>query len=253
MDIRRNRMSEKEEKTVIITQGGEFTWKENLWAAGTLTLIIVGIVLYGLIEFELPKDRKEIAGKTEKLINDFNSTLDKKIKIGIVNDKKDLEVLRNSLQRKHGIENYPLEYLLEDYLRHLVDPPPISKVNKKVITPEKEKKIYDQIREMLLEEQKEKPFASIPEEERRILVALKSAIDGNNKQNSNFFIKELASVISTRHYDFLRMERVSRWSVPLAIFGIIATISLGILGILASIRKRGRKSRSESAEPVPEE
>jgi len=241
----------------------KYGWKGKKYLIFQMTIVIIvgSLTVYFffnplfLKNFSTLLLSKNKENKIEKMITDFNETLDKKNKTGIV-DRQDIEVLKNSLQRKHDIENYPLEYLLEDYLRHLIDPP--RKATNKDSTSkemEKENKIYDKIKEMLLEEQKEKPFASTPEEERRILIALKSAIDSNDRNNSNFFINELASVISTRHFDFLRLESANRWSIPLAIAGVFSTIILGIMGIAISIKygKLGREFKRHIAELLPKE
>ncbi len=208
-----------------------------------VTFAVFGMYLVdksGIIEPDKSHGRAEI----KTLITKFNEGANIRFTLGLVKDKQDLISLRNSIQRELDInEDYPLVYLLEDYLRHIT---PDSKDKKgqgnlKEITP-----LYEQVKTMILEEQKESPFVSAPEEERRILISLKSSIKNNDQQTTDFYLAELSTVISTRNQMYLKMEATNRWSVPLAIAGVVFTIFFGITTILSLKKSKKIAKRSNS-------
>lgn len=158
----------------------------------------------------------------------FFKALDKKYDVGLVKDKSDIKILADSIGREEEYD-YSLAPLLEDYLKYLT----ISSAENSDKNTLKTR--YDVIKQIVDEETKEKPFADIPEEERRLLRSLKDAIGNNDTQSIQFNLDELSSLISARNKIYSRANRLNRWSIPLAIVGLITTVILGIMSITQTI------------------
>ena len=144
----------------------------------------------------------------------------------LVNDQSDIEILKSAIEREADTV-YSLAPLLEDYLLYLgergsQESPPSQ--------------TYQMIKGFILSEKADKPFANIPEEERRLLIAMRAAIPDNDKDSTmSFNLKELSSVISTRSREHERVMNANRWMRPLTIIALaigITSFSFGILGFL---------------------
>ena len=71
-----------------------------------------------------------------------------------------------------------------------------------------------------------------PSEERRLLKGLRDAIESNgNSEGANYFIDELSTVLSVRNGEYQRSHQTNKWSVPLAVIGLIFTIVFGLMSI----------------------
>jgi hypothetical protein len=158
----------------------------------------------------------------------FFNALDKKFDLDLVMDRSDIIVLKNSVSRE-AASSYSLGPLLEDYLKYLTVSSSDESDRNKL------KSRYDMVKKIVDEENKEKPFADIPEEERRLLRSLKDAVDHNDTQAIHFNLEELRTLISARNKIYARANKINRWSLPIAIIGIITTIFFGYMSIAKSI------------------
>ena len=158
----------------------------------------------------------------------FFKTLDKKFDLEIMKDKNDITILRDSISREFDRE-YSLAPLLEDYLKYL------TAIKTEEVSPDKIQQRYAVIKKIVEEELQEKPFADIPEEEKRLFRSLKDAISHNDNQALEFNLNELSALISQRNKTYVRTEQLNRWSLPLAIVGLITTIIFGYMSISKTI------------------
>lgn len=152
----------------------------------------------------------------------FFRALDKKFDLQLIRDRNDILVLINSIARENERE-YSLAPLLEDYAKHLVtyasEETDLDKLQLR----------YETVKKILEEETKEKPFADVPDQERRLFRSIDDAISNDDKQSLKFNIHELSTLVSARNRTYLRTNRLNRWSVPLAIIGLVTTIIFGYL------------------------
>ena len=140
----------------------------------------------------------------------------------MVIDTSDIEMLKNSIEREFN-SNYSLGNILEDYLVSL---------NEKSDDKDNLKQKYDLLKPIIEKEHAEKPFAQVPEDERRLLIALREAICSKKDEAIKYNLNELSSVLSVRNRTYERTLKINRWSVPLAIFGLIASLAFGIISII---------------------
>jgi hypothetical protein len=147
--------------------------------------------------------------------------LDKKFSAGLIKDQEDIQIIINSISRAEG-EVYSVAPMLEDYYT--------NRLAESSDLDEKEKLArYNLLRGIIKNENEQKPFSGIPDEERRILINMKDALSNKDNQAIEFNIGELNSVLTTRNKIFENMTRLNRWSVPLAVSGVFFTILFGIL------------------------
>ena len=176
-------------------------------------------VIFGFIILRLlaASEREKKGGRSK-----FFESLDKKFDMELVEDQSDIEMLKSTIERKVGAV-YSLASLLEDYLVHLGERgSQDSQLSQR----------YQLIKGIIASENADKPFADIPEEERRLLIATRDAIQHDDKESMSFNLNELSSVISTRNRDYEKVLNANRWMRPLAIIGIVASVIFGVLALL---------------------
>ena len=187
-----------------------------------LSTAIIAVYIGGVVGFIILKllaaSKREKKGGRSK----FFESLDKKFDMELAKDQSDIEMLKSAIERKAGTV-YSLAPLLEDYLVHLGERgSQESQLSQR----------YQLIKGIIASENADKPFADIPEEERRLLIATRDAIQHDDKESMSFNLNELSSVISTRNRDYERVLNANRWMRPLAIIGIVASVIFGVLALL---------------------
>ena len=187
---------------------------------GTI-LILIYIILIIILTFyatsAVISKRDEKRGKSK-----FFKSIDNKFKLELIKDKPDIEILKSAIEREVDTV-YSLAPLLEDYLVYLGDH---SRQDSQI------SQRYQLIKGIIASENADKPFANIPEEERRLLITMRDAIQRDDKEFMSFSLNELSSVISTRSRDYERILNANRWMRPLTIIGVVASIIFGVLALL---------------------
>jgi hypothetical protein len=162
--------------------------------------------------------------KVKKKSNDsiFNS-LDQKFDAELIKDKSDIQLIINSFSRAED-EIYTIAPVLEDYYTKRLsksDSIEVDELNKR----------YQLLKGIIKEENKDKPFSGVPDEERILLISIKDALKNDDKQAIDFNVNELNSVLTTRNKVYEKTNRLNKWSVPLAIVGTFFTILFGVLSL----------------------
>ncbi len=75
------------------------------------------------------------------------------------------------------------------------------------------------------------PFSDLPDTERNILNDLNNYSNSGDKNSVERKINELSSVIQTRYEEQKKLESQNKWSIPLAIIGLVLTVVFGILSL----------------------
>ncbi|MBI4114329.1 MAG: hypothetical protein HY445_00620 [Candidatus Niyogibacteria bacterium] len=192
-----------------------------MFEQGLFTLVIFGSS-FGLV-FSLVLLYVSLARKTE-VSEKFFKLLDKKFDLEIVNDRSDVIILAESFTRG-TLTSYSLTSLFEDYLEYLV------KNSENGIDGSQAKERYLKVKQMLDKENEEKPFANVPDEERRLLLSLKNSIKNNDVESTNGALDDLKLLIATRAKAHIFNKKINIWSIPLAIFGLVASLYFGFVGM----------------------
>jgi len=107
-------------------------------------------------------------------------------------------------------------------------------INKEVgedLAQDKAIEIKERVTNFIKENETTNPYTDLPNTERNIINDL-SAFSKLGDQNSiNRKLSELSSVIITRHEQQKKIENLNKWSIPLAIIGMVLTIIFGVLSI----------------------
>lgn len=75
------------------------------------------------------------------------------------------------------------------------------------------------------------PFADVPDLERNYLIDTRNLIDANNKEEALRKLIDLGGLIQTREETSIKLQKSNRWSVPLALLGLVLTIIFGTMQI----------------------
>ncbi|GAA0404639.1 hypothetical protein GCM10009133_11580 [Cocleimonas flava] len=178
-------------------------------------------VLVNVLTSRIIKPEKQADKAKEKLFN----LLNKHLSDGGELDLDFLNYLKSSIEREFNIV-ITISHVLEDFLVHRLQS---SKNEKDGLD------TLQELKELLESENKIKPFDSLPSEERRLLKGLRDSINNDvSPESTYYFIDELSTVMSVRHQEYSRAHQTNKWSVPLAIIGLIFTIIFGLISLFSA-------------------
>lgn len=191
-------------------------------------IIYAGVVIVYLFFFlTVIPERVRLSKHKNNFYSTANKYLSERDTVSV--NAKNLQVIFNSIDResKGTLSKYGYVSLLEDYLRQIISD-----------TNEENNKFYDPIFTILESEREQEPYLQLPPEERRILVNLENSVKNNDTQTALFNLTELNNVLRINNENLEKLRKQNRWSVPLAIVGLIITILFGILTVLRPISYR---------------
>ncbi|MCM5530267.1 hypothetical protein [Parasegetibacter sp. NRK P23] len=183
-----------------------------------LTVLAAFLGLLAMLRILLKLRRPNV-----KLNTDFFEQLDKKFDLRLVNNKEDITTLADSFRREH-LATYELTRLLEDYLRYLINKASNSEGDIKQSYVDRHQKAN----QILKEEKEEKPYDELPIEERRIFRAINSSVKTGEKEDVLNSLEDLRILISTKSKIYQQSNTINKFSIPLAVIGLILTIYFGI-------------------------
>ncbi|MCI5137210.1 MAG: hypothetical protein D3922_02065 [Candidatus Electrothrix sp. AR1] len=196
----------------------EFVKQNFDWILSALVVSCVGILSSVLSYLIVNPKKQELKAKNE-LFNMISSYFDS----GNELDLDFLKYINSSIEREFSV-NIVISQLLEDFLVKL-----LTETNKN----DQHVKYAGKIKQLIEMEIKIKPFDSLPSEERRLLKALRDSVSSNAaSENANYFIDELSAVLSVRASEYQESHQTNKWSVPLAVIGLVSTIIFGVASIL---------------------
>jgi hypothetical protein len=174
--------------------------------------------------FKRIKDRRETRKKEfqetflEGLISKTIETSDDLINVykGITN------LSSEDLSYRFGLNKW-----LREFLAQLI--------GKKIgadLKPENVKEIKNKVSEFINYNEEVSPFSDLPDTERNILSDITVYSKANDQESIGRKIKELSSVIQTRFELQRKIEGQNRWSIPIAVIGLILTITFGIISLV---------------------
>jgi len=191
-------------------------------AGNTEIIIIVAAILflaYLFISIIDDSSRRKRQAR-EKFLKLLKGNIEK----GNVLDLKTLGHIKQAVERESFTE-IVVSNMLQDVLLSINDPESSVKFKNP-------KELSDNICKLIEKENESAPFENLPEEERRLLRGLEDAIKHNDATAVKFHLGELNTVISVRNVEHARSLKMNRWSVPLAVVGLVFTIIFGITGML---------------------
>jgi len=91
--------------------------------------------------------------------------------------------------------------------------------------------LKEKVTSFLRQAEEEAPFADLPDVERSLISDLAKFAETNDKESLTRKLDELASSIQVRVQEHARSEKLNKWSVPLAVAGLVLTILFGIASL----------------------
>jgi hypothetical protein len=76
------------------------------------------------------------------------------------------------------------------------------------------------------------PYSELPNTEKNLLTDISSYLNIGDKDSIIRKLKELQIVIQTRYQESIKLQNSNKWSIPLAIIGVILTIIFGSISII---------------------
>lgn len=87
------------------------------------------------------------------------------------------------------------------------------------------------IKELLKQIETETPFADVPTAERNLIIDARKFINSNEPNAALQKVEDLASLIEVRQEAYEKLQVANKWSVPLAIIGLVLTIVFGVMSL----------------------
>ncbi len=166
--------------------------------------------------------------KKQKRDKFFNTLLDG-LKLDLVKSSDDLVNIYKGVTNLSG-ENLSYRYGLNTWLRQFL----VEIINEQSVlelSTEDIHKFKSKICEFIKNNDEISPFSDLPETERSILNDIGAFLANNDSDSIKRKIKELGSIIQTRYEEHKKLERNNKWSIPLAVIGLILSLVLGIIPI----------------------
>jgi hypothetical protein len=87
------------------------------------------------------------------------------------------------------------------------------------------------IKELLRLIETETPFAGLPAAERNLVLDARKFIETNELGAATQKVDDLANLIEARQDAYEKLQSSNKWSVPLAIIGLVLTVVFGVMSL----------------------
>lgn len=191
-----------------------------LISISVILLIIFLIVMFFSYAMKIEDKRK----KEESFFNSISEIINrnniKDIDDILIIYRSEMNIESNTFSKRHLI------FLLERVL---------TSFNKNKNNEETSKTLAflkKSVSEMRSEMIKEEPFSDLPKIEKNLMTDLLRAEQENEKELFINKLQDLSGVIKTRYEENKKLIDKTRWSIPLAIVGILVSLAFGIQSII---------------------
>ena len=189
-------------------------------------LITVFTVAYSYSVTYLLRRRRE-KRKEEK--RNFHRTLLAGLKSGAVSDIEDIINLYKGVTGIHADDasyRYDLSRQLREFLVDLVSGDLDDELDDQAVIEWKNK-----ITDFIKTNEETSPYSDLPPAERNVLNDMSVFLQKDDKESARQKLSELGGMIQSRYDDILKLKRVNKYAVPLAVIGMVLTITFGLLAI----------------------
>lgn len=175
--------------------------------------------------------------KSEK--NNFFSVLRNGLKSGDIETLADVYNLYNGVCRITDDSTAPSK--LSGWLREFL----VTLFEEEEM--EDRKSWKEKITKYMEDHETQSPYADLPELERNLFADVERYIASDDKESTKRKIGELVTSVQAREESIQRIRSMNRWSVPLAVIGLILTITFGIISIV----KNGEPGGGDNSVTAP--
>jgi len=94
------------------------------------------------------------------------------------------------------------------------------------------KRLKDKATAILKEIEAQAPYADLPVAERNLLVDVERFVRAGDNISAAMKLQDLAGLIEVRSEEFERLQAANKWSVPLAVIGLVLTVVFGTISLI---------------------
>lgn len=186
---------------------------------------IVSAVFSSYFMIKSNREHKRI----EKEVDKFSNVLLQGLRLGTINNLNDVYNIYKGINDYELVnENY--RYSLNKSLRKF-----LVKIQTEKLEGIKEEQIKEwknKVDEFIKKNEELSPFAELPQAERNIMNDILAYLDKNDTDSIRRKIMELSNSIQIRKEQIDKIDKQNKWSVPLAVIGLVLTIFFGIASLI---------------------
>jgi len=97
----------------------------------------------------------------------------------------------------------------------------------------------------------ETPFAGLPTAERNLILDARRFIEGEELVAASQKVDDLANLIEARQDAYEKLQTANKWSVPLAVIGLVLTVVFGIMSLWPAKPERSILDNNDSQRSAP--
>ncbi|MDA1795692.1 hypothetical protein [Bacillus cereus group sp. BY8-1LC] len=164
-----------------------------------------------------------------KEVDKFSNVLLQGLKLGTINNLDDVYNIYKGINDYELVnENY--RYSLNKSLRKFLVK--IQTEEFEDIEEEDIKRWKSKVDEFIKKNEELSPFSELPQAERNIMNDILAYLDKNDNESIRRKIMELSNSIQIRKEQIDKIDKQNKWSVPLAVIGLVLTIFFGIASLI---------------------
>ncbi|PDY05747.1 hypothetical protein COM66_10915 [Bacillus cereus] len=165
----------------------------------------------------------------DKEVDKFSDVLLKGLRLGTINNLDDVYNIYKGINDLELVnENY--RYSLNKSLRKF-----LVKIQTEEFEEIKEEQIKEwknKVDEFIKKNEELSPFSELPQAERNIMNDILAYLEKNDNDSIRRKIMELSNSIQIRKEQIDKIDKQNKWSVPLAVIGLVLTIFFGIASLI---------------------
>lgn len=141
-----------------------------------------------------------------------------------------VEDLVNVYKGVHGLGADDVSYraglgrTLREYL--------VSLVSDSSRAPDDIKTLMNKVNSVLKQIEAESPFVDLPAAERNLIIDVQRFMEAGDPDAAKGKLQDLAGLVEVRQDALERLQASNRWSIPLAVVGLVLTIVFGVISLV---------------------
>ncbi|SCM88437.1 hypothetical protein [Bacillus mycoides] len=192
-------------------------------------LIGLGAAAYAMSVFQLLVNIRTKKQTIKKEKDNFYEILINGLEMQTINTIEDIYNIYKGIN-DFDLENENYRYNLNKLLRKFLVK--LYSEEMKDIKPEQIKEWKIKIDGFIKKNEELSPFSELPPAERGMMNDIISFLDKSDNESIRRKLIELAGVIQVRKEELDKIENLNKWSIPLAIVGLLLTIIFGIASLI---------------------
>ena len=189
---------------------------------------VIGIAALIAYVIAVSKFFKRISERRVKERSRFFNSLTVGLKHGAIASLSDVENLYKGVCRIYTEDSTKparLSKWLREYLVELLEARVKEQADERI-------KWKETITEFINQIDQQSPYANLPDLEGNILTDIEVFLKTDDKKAIERKLGELTAALQVREESFSKLRSTNRWAVPLAMIGLVLTITFGLISIL---------------------